>query len=150
MSDSFPCIVCGCTMARADDSYEAQPGDGVMCTTHGNYGSTVYDPMDGAYLSFNICDKCLVEAGEKGRVMEGRDWKYVQIWTENLGKVIIGKTKCYREFVNWTADLPDDGVKPICLEVEEVAARVKDKTVVLIDGWTVEEIEKSFDSKEDM
>jgi hypothetical protein len=150
MSDSFPCVVCGGTLARSDDSYEAQPGDGVMCTTHGNYGSTVYDPMDGSYLSFNVCDKCLVEAGEKGRVMEGRDWKFVQVWTEEFGLLIVGKTKCYREFVNWTVNLPDDGVKPICLSPDEIASEVDLGRVVLIDGWTVEEIKKSFDFEDDV
>lgn len=65
---SFPCIICGKALSRVH-TYEAQPEDGVMCTTYGNYGSTVFDPMaNGVHLSFNICDDCLVAAGKKGAV----------------------------------------------------------------------------------
>ena len=38
-----------------------QCDDAVMFTTHGNYGSTVYDPFDHRLsLVLNICDRCLV------------------------------------------------------------------------------------------
>jgi hypothetical protein len=68
MAKSFPCIICGKELSGYGDPEEvvAQPDNGVMCTTYGNYGSTVFDPMDGSFLAFNICDDCLVEAGEKG------------------------------------------------------------------------------------
>lgn len=68
---SFPCIICGkeleSVIMQDSDELEAQPHGGVMCQTYGNYGSTVFDPFNGM-LAFNICDNCLVEAGEKGRV----------------------------------------------------------------------------------
>lgn len=61
--ESMPCIICGRRLMRVSDEYEAQADDAVMCSTSGNYGSTVYDPMNGEVLLFNICDKCLVAAG---------------------------------------------------------------------------------------
>ena len=46
-----------------DDCY--QPYSGVVCTSHGNYGSRVFDPMDGGeMLFFVLCDECLVAKRE--------------------------------------------------------------------------------------
>lgn len=44
------CIVC-----------QAPTEDGTYFRTHGNYGSTVFDPMDGSYLDILICNPCLAE-----------------------------------------------------------------------------------------
>ena len=104
-ANSFPCIICGCTLTRASSDYEAQPNNGVMCTTEGNYGSTVFDPMDGSELAFNICDDCLVKAGEQGRVMATRS--RVHVVTDYLG--IVGYERVDRPYVPWHKDLPDDG-----------------------------------------
>jgi hypothetical protein len=45
------------------------PDDGCAAIVYGNYGSTVFDPLNGSYLELNICDGCLVGAALKGRVL---------------------------------------------------------------------------------
>jgi len=52
---SFPCIICGEPLERAF-GLEQQPSGGIMCENAGNYGSAVFDSMDGERLAFNICD----------------------------------------------------------------------------------------------
>lgn len=59
-----------------------QPHDAVVCTTHGNYGSTVFDAMDGSWLQFNICDECLILAGLQGRVVQCRDQVHHEVTSE--------------------------------------------------------------------
>lgn len=66
--EALPCIICGKILLREMDDYELQPSDGVHCTTSGNYGSTKVDFMNGESLHFNICDRCIVAAGDQGRV----------------------------------------------------------------------------------
>ncbi len=53
-TESFPCLKCGGVLTRVSDDYEGQPNDGGMCSSSGNYGSTVYDPMDGSYLAILV------------------------------------------------------------------------------------------------
>ncbi len=55
------CIVCdGGLLPAFEELNSVQPTQGVMCHTHGNYGSTAFDPLDGSYLLFLVCDDCLV------------------------------------------------------------------------------------------
>ena len=61
-----------------------QPGDGVVCHTHGNYGSTVFDEIDGHYLEFNICDECLTKAREQGLIALGIRPLPLRVWNEGL------------------------------------------------------------------
>lgn len=70
--DSLPCFACGRELKQIDsDAPVNQPYAGTSFETHGHYGSTIYDPMDGHYLEINICDACLALHPE--RVIEGRD-----------------------------------------------------------------------------
>lgn len=39
--------------------------DAVVCRTYGNYGSTVFDPMNSDFLEFYICDVCLINRRDK-------------------------------------------------------------------------------------
>lgn len=41
--------------------FETPPNDAVIFHTHGNYGSTIFDPNpnDGKFLEIAICDECL-------------------------------------------------------------------------------------------
>jgi hypothetical protein len=41
--DALPCIVCGKHLVNVFEDAENQPADGLVITTHGNYGSTVFD-----------------------------------------------------------------------------------------------------------
>lgn len=74
MRYALPCIACGRELRNVDDDVEVnQPNNGTAFTSHGHYGSTAYDPMDGHYIEVNVCDLCLVLHYE--RVREGRDRK---------------------------------------------------------------------------
>ena len=86
MDESLPCIVCDKLLYRVLDDYELQPNDAVMCSTTGNYGSTVFDPMGQQTLHFNICDTCIVKLRDKG-VIALADKRYpsaIVPWKEGL------------------------------------------------------------------
>ena len=110
MSDSFPCLVCGCRLDRVDDGNEGQPDDGLMCSTRGNYGSTVFDPEDMSYLAFNICDGCMVRKAELGRVMVTRSFLPVVV-----GRMEVGRQRCERPYIPWRKGLPGEDAAPIDL-----------------------------------
>jgi hypothetical protein len=69
MSGPLPCIVCRKkleTAIRSDDVVN-QPSEATVFTAKGQYGSTVFDPMDpDLFLEVNICDECLRGASEDG------------------------------------------------------------------------------------
>ena len=50
---------------------ETPPNDGLLFISYGNYGSTVYDPLDGGqeYLLVVICDECAVAQAREQKVM---------------------------------------------------------------------------------
>jgi hypothetical protein len=115
---SWPCLVCGQELLATTVHCQAQPDDGVMCYTHGNYGSTVYDPFEGEYLSFNICDPCLVAAGEAGRLMVTRDrrplWAYVSVAKDRRLLSIVGSEQVERRpYKKWQRGLKGDGDRRI-------------------------------------
>lgn len=66
----LPCIVCGVTPERVfpqdilpsslRDEGPAQPYAATTFLSHGQYGSTVFDPQDESRLQINVCDPCLV------------------------------------------------------------------------------------------
>lgn len=73
---ALPCIACGNELVNVDAEVETnQPYNGTAFTSHGHYGSTIYDPMDGHYLELNVCDACL--ALHHNRVMEGRNYRLI-------------------------------------------------------------------------
>ncbi len=103
-SESFPCIICGCVLARVHD-FEGQPDDGIMCQSRGNYGSTVFDPDDMSFLAFNICDHCIVERAVAGRVMVTRS--FIPVKVDRMGTV--GRARAERPYIQWHKGMPDDG-----------------------------------------
>jgi hypothetical protein len=95
---ALPCLVCGRALRNIFPGQVAnQPRDGVACLTSGNYGSTLYDPMDGSRLEFNICDECLCRAGEQGRVYVVQD--HVPVEFETWG--VVGWAPAEYEPVPW-------------------------------------------------
>lgn len=134
MAESFPCLICGCPLERAFDGFEAQPNDGVMCETSGNYGSTVFDPMDLSELAFNICDDCLVEKAEQGRVMVTRYYRPVNVDAMHG----VGRQRVQSPvFIPWHKGLPYDGSEvnldeedldklPDSIELRFTAQEIKD------------------------
>ena len=68
-----PCLRCGQPLEASMPSFEGEtdnlPADATVFTSHGNYGSTVFDPMDSSTLIVNVCDSCLLKAQAEGRVL---------------------------------------------------------------------------------
>lgn len=56
------CIVCGAVPEPAvpADIEQNQPYAATVFRAYGQYGSTVFDPMDRSFLEINVCDSCLV------------------------------------------------------------------------------------------
>lgn len=68
------CIVCDRMFESAlpdDGLRHNQPSSGLCFHAFGQYGTTVFDPMDGCYLEINVCDKCIVAAAERSAVLIG-------------------------------------------------------------------------------
>lgn len=66
------CIVCKKAMKNifsADEDNYNQPNDGLTFSTIGQYGSTVFDPMDSTFLEITVCDPCITQAGADGDVL---------------------------------------------------------------------------------
>jgi hypothetical protein len=58
----LPCIICGKQLEDCGGGSVNQPYAGTTFVAHGQYGSTVWDPMnDDLCLEINICDSCLRE-----------------------------------------------------------------------------------------
>jgi hypothetical protein len=58
------CIVCNTEVENWDIAYpednpQVHPIGGTVFRTYGNYGSSVFDPMDASYLEVVVCDRCL-------------------------------------------------------------------------------------------
>jgi uncharacterized protein (DUF2225 family) len=73
------CIVCNKEMKNWDEAYpdesnRVHPLDGTVFRTYGNYGSSVFDPMDSTFLEITICDPCL--ESKLDRTYEGVDEEY--------------------------------------------------------------------------
>jgi len=52
------CIVCDTELENFSNK-TLHPNDGLAFYTNGHYGSTVFDPMDGSYMSIVVCDTCI-------------------------------------------------------------------------------------------
>jgi hypothetical protein len=57
------CIKCHRELEHWDvyppEEQQMHPIGGTVFRTYGNYGSSVFDPMDATYLDISICDECL-------------------------------------------------------------------------------------------
>jgi hypothetical protein len=106
---SYPCIICGVELTRVLEDFEQQPNDGIMCSSGGNYGSTVFDDaIHGEYLEFNICDPCVVRAGEQGRLWVRRKFKPIRMVDADPIPVIIGRENLQRPAIPWHVELDRD------------------------------------------
>lgn len=109
---ALPCIICGHRLRNVTQDVENQPEEGIACISHGNYGSTVFDPMDGTFLEFNICDECLKLKGEQGVIITARD--RIPLRMVYLGRV--GSRPVEPNYVPWHSDLVEydnDGTEDI-------------------------------------
>lgn len=81
----LPCFVCGkaleyaCGEAIQEHNIRAwghagnQPNDGVCFATGGNYGSRVWDSLDGDLLEIAICDDCIERNASRTRILQQID-----------------------------------------------------------------------------
>lgn len=73
---ALPCLVCGRELesVASDEQTPNHPYKGTVFTTHGHYGSTVFDSMPLAlaeeYLEITVCDGCLVK--HRDRILHAR------------------------------------------------------------------------------
>ena len=68
MPGPLPCIIC--QMLPLKDEFTMLHG-ALECRAYGNYGSTIYDPIDSrTYLRFNLCDNCMTNLAVKGLIQE--------------------------------------------------------------------------------
>jgi len=67
------CIRCGSTLppSVSGGGDDTPPADGLLFTSYGNYGSTVYDPQGNGqeYLVVVLCDSCAVSQAAERNVM---------------------------------------------------------------------------------
>jgi hypothetical protein len=97
-----PCIVCGVELPEVMPGItENQPAGGVTFTAPGNYGSTVFDPFDGSMIEVNVCDPCLVAAGEAGRVLLDRTARSV-----TFEGTVVGWEELESRLTVWTRHHP--------------------------------------------
>lgn len=90
---TLPCIACGAILRSAIEGIPSnQPSGGLVFSTYGHYGSTVFDPMDDVRrLEINVCDACLTKAIAKRAVLEVHPGPTraanVHVWPEGLPSV---------------------------------------------------------------
>jgi hypothetical protein len=69
LDKTLPCIICNRELENVVPASEGnQPYGGTAFFTHGHYGSTYFDPVDGTALEINLCDDCLRIADKQGKV----------------------------------------------------------------------------------
>lgn len=80
--DALPCIVCGKPLRNVMDDCDNQPYVGTAFTTGGHYGSTVWDEgfTSQEQLEINVCDTCLLRAGDSNRVLRSREERQKVVW----------------------------------------------------------------------
>ena len=64
-----PCIVCKQALQDIGSGSPNHANDANSFFTRGQYGSRIFDPLDGSWLEVNICDKCLADASRERLVL---------------------------------------------------------------------------------
>lgn len=112
--EGLPCVVCGKPLLNVFDDLDNQPSEGLAFSSHGHYGSTAFDPMDGQRLELNICDPCLLSARDKGQVFVGRDRRPV-VTDDEHGRVIVGWQRTDPHLTLWRAGLGEHDEEDVFL-----------------------------------
>lgn len=94
------CFKCGKVLERVFSDLEYQPYGATSFYSHGQYGSTVFDPMDESYLGIYICDECMVENAQD--VVE---WRPSRESVSDTGGVW---TPPYKSASEWRSAHPDE------------------------------------------
>lgn len=137
---TLPCIICETPLPGVDDEYvkrmtEAdeirplpanQPYGGTAFMSHGHYGSTAFDPMDGQYIEINLCDPCLQEKAQRSFVLTGRSYRPVRV-----DGVIWGTQKFSSGEAPWTGNEEMENREYLDISLSEVMYYADDKNI----GW---------------
>ena len=83
-SVNLPCIVCGKRMKNYGSDGHNQPYARTAFTSHGHYGSTAFDPMDGTFIEINLCDPCLRFRARDGFIATGQDNRHIRDTAGNI------------------------------------------------------------------
>lgn len=69
--NELPCIKCSKQLEPAFGGSDTRnaPWGATVFISYGQYGSTLFDEMDGTYLELNICDDCLREIARAGKIL---------------------------------------------------------------------------------
>jgi hypothetical protein len=102
---TLPCIRCDKDIPGVNNGpdYDGnQPSGGTTFSSTGQYGSTIFDPMDGSFIQVNVCDECLAVLAEKQTddrpiILAGRNTRLV--WLEYAG--IVGYQDIPYETTVW-------------------------------------------------
>lgn len=139
MTSALPCLVCGVVLPNVDPESVNQPSGGTYLQSHGSYGSTVWDPFDGSFLEFSICDDCLVKAGDTGRALRGRDRRPVVVRPDPdkpHRETHAGAERVTYPLEPWTKDTPhypDDDV--LFVTEAELGADLRDDLGYPVVDW---------------
>ena len=123
------CLICGAAVQRVDRDSPTQPYGGTSFYSHGNYGSTVFDPFDGQYLHVIICDPCLTSRMEQ--VLMGRDSR--PVFVEG---VVLGSERVRREEVPWDPKVSHsfDKQDTVQMDAEDALAYADDERIT----WNID------------
>lgn len=83
------CIKCGKTSRNFSEDGIHPIDSALVFRSYGNFGSTVFDPLDGSYIDIVVCDTCMVEYAKKTGITEVESFEYEG---ENCYS-IVGKNK---------------------------------------------------------
>ncbi len=123
MTEALSCAVCGSDLKNVYDGAVNQPSEGVTFRARGQYGSTVFDPMDGSFLEINVCDPCVRGLAQGGLVLHGRDRVNVAavvppFWTPTF----VGTLRVPVEYASYDPDAEYED-RTVVIPVDEVGTR---------------------------
>ena len=79
---TIPCMLCGKDLRNVWDDI-TQPSGGVQFTSYGNFGSRVFDPMNGEQLVIHFCDDCLIDRKDiilHRKIIEREVTQFQKMW----------------------------------------------------------------------
>ncbi len=118
------CFHCGKDLFNVFEGPTNQPSGALSFSSHGHYGSTSFDPMDGSWLEINICDECVLSAAKFHRVLHIHNSRPVVARDPEAGfSVLVGAMKVDTIVTDWTGGdefLADSMGNPVVVDWDEI------------------------------
>lgn len=129
-----------------DEGYT--PYNGTIFTSHGHYGSTIFDSMDNSFLQFTLCDICIIEKIEHislGRKIPIKtdDVNHSKITyepfeiEESSKKFVYEASESFNLFENLSERILNDGT------VVEFIDRIDDENIVISINGADQEVQEN-------